>query len=210
MQDLFHGERGERRGLQHVVCRAAGVSQRGDRRAGLAPRGCRRGAEAEQGDLELRACGLPGGQSLLGAAQDRRSLGRATAEEEHAAELDRRRRDSVGVRAAVDDLRQRVDRLGCTGAGERQAEVEHDSGAVAVGRRLVQRAGEQRGRFGGVAQAQRVASRIPQQRHRLQASPAGSVCMTCAATWPAGAPRSRRMLAAAWCIRSRSAGDRSS
>ncbi len=161
VQHLFHGERGERGGLQHVACRAARVSQGGDRRLGLAPGRRRGGAEAQQRDLELLACRLPGREPLLGAAQDRRSFGGAAGEEEHAAELDCRRGDRGRVLAALDDLRQRGDRLRCAGAGVRLAELEHDRGAVAVGGRLVEGAGEQGGRAGCVAQAPARRGRRP-------------------------------------------------
>ena len=130
VQHLVHRERGERRGLQHVACRAARVSQGGDRRLGLAPGRRRGGADAQQRDLELLACRLPGRKPLLGAAQDRRSLSRAAGEEEHAAELDRRRGDRGRVLAALDDLRQRGDRVRRAGAGVRLAELEQDRGAV--------------------------------------------------------------------------------
>ena len=55
------------------------------------------------------------------------------------------------------------------------------------------------------------ALRAP-SRNRLMASGSapGSVCMTCAATCPGGAPRSPRIFDAEQCRRSRSAGDRSS
>ena len=121
---LVHRQRGERGGLQHVACRAARISQGGDRRVGLAPRRRRGVADAQQRDLELLARRLPGREPLLGAAQDRRSFGGAAGEEQHAAELDRRRRDRRRVLAALDDLRQRGDRLRRAGAGVRLAELE--------------------------------------------------------------------------------------
>ena len=166
VQHLVHRQRGERGGLQHVACRAARVSQGGDRRLGLAPGRRRRGAEAQQRDLELLACRLPGREPLLGAAQDRRSFGGAAGEEEHAAELDRRRGDRGRVLAALDDLRQRGDRLRCAGAGVRLAELEQDRGALVVSGRLLEGAGEQGGRAGCVAQRQRVAGGVPQQCDR--------------------------------------------
>ena len=165
IQHLFHGERGERGGLQHSACRAARISQGGDRRLGLAP-GRRRGvAEAQQRDLELLAYRLPGGEPFLGAAEDCRSFGGAAGKEEHAAELDCRRGDRGCVIALLDDLRQWDDRLGRAGTGVRLAELEQDRGAVAVSGRLLEGAGEQRGRAGCVAEGERVAGGIPQQRH---------------------------------------------
>ena len=187
---LVHRQRGERRRLQHAACRAARVSQRGDRRVRLAP-GRRRGvADAQQRDLELLACRPPGRQPLLGAAQDRRSFSGAAGEEQHAAELDRRRGDRVFVLAVLDDLRQRGDRLRCAGAGVRLAELEHDAR-----RARHRRGGSSSARASSAAapaaspsaSASRAASR---SRATASGSAAGSVCMTCAATWPAGAPRS--------------------
>ena len=66
---LVHRQRGERRRLQHAACRAARISQRGDRRVGLAARRRRGVADAEQRDLELLACRLrrPGGAPGRGA-----------------------------------------------------------------------------------------------------------------------------------------------
>jgi hypothetical protein len=80
---------------------------------------------------------MPGRQAALGAAEDRRSLGCLAAEEEQAAEIDRRRSYGDRILAALGDIRQRSDRLRCTGVGERLAELEQDGGAIAVGRRLV-------------------------------------------------------------------------
>ena len=66
-------------------------------------------------------CRLRGREPLLCAAQNRCSLSAAAGEEEHAAELDRRRGDRSRILAALDDLGQRGDRLGCTGARVRGA-----------------------------------------------------------------------------------------
>src|SRR5204863_23127 len=111
VQHLVHGERGQRGGLQHVPCRAARISQGGDRRVRLAPGRRRGGAEAEQRDVELLACQLPGRKPLLCAAQDRHSFSDAAGEEEHAAELDCRRGDRGRALGELYDLRQRGDRL---------------------------------------------------------------------------------------------------
>ena len=127
----------------------------------------RRVADSEQSHVELLARRLLGREPLPGAGEDRNSLGGPSGEEEHAAQLDRRLGDRLRVLAALDDLRQRSDRLRRAGAGVRLAELEHHRVAVAVGGRLVERAGEQRGRLGGVAQRQRVAGRLAQQRHRV-------------------------------------------
>jgi hypothetical protein len=165
-QHLLHGERGERGGLQHVACRAARISQGGDRRVGLVPGRRRGGADAQQRDLELLTCRLPRRKPLLGAAQDRRSFSGAAGEKEHAAELDCCRGDRGRFLAALDDLRQRGDRLRRAGAGVRLAELKEDRGAVAVDGRLVEGAGEQRGRAGCVTEGERVAGGVSQQCHR--------------------------------------------
>ena len=73
---------------------------------------------------------------------------------------------AAGVLAALDDLRQRFDRLRGAGAGVRLAELEHDRSALVVSGRLLERAGEQGGRAGCVAKGQCVAGGVPQQRHR--------------------------------------------
>ena len=68
-------------------------------------------------------------------------------------------------RSTISD--QRLDRLWRAGAGERLAELEQHRGPVAGSGRLVERAGEQGRRAGRVAQRQRVAGGVSQQRHRL-------------------------------------------
>ena len=108
------------------------------------------------------ACRLLGRQPLPGAAQDRRPLGRAVGEEEHAPELDRRRGDCGGVVIPLDDLGQRLDRIRCAGAGACLAELEQDRGPVIVSGRLLEGAGQQCGRAGSVAEGERVAGRVPQ------------------------------------------------
>src|SRR6476646_9714537 len=49
---------------------------------------------------------------------------RAAGEEEHASELDRRRRDRGGVAAPVHDLGERLDRVRRAGTGARLSELE--------------------------------------------------------------------------------------
>ena len=113
-----------------------------DRRFGLAAGRGRGVADTEQRDVKLLARRLPGRKPLHRAAEQYRSLGATTGEEEHPAQLDRRRTDRDRVLAAIDDLRQRRDRLRCAGARMRLAKLEHDGVAVVVAGRLVERAGE--------------------------------------------------------------------
>jgi hypothetical protein len=130
-------ERRERRRRQRATFRTVRLSPVGDCGVGLAPRRHRRVGDTQQRDVDPLACGMPGRQAALGAAEDRRSLGCLAAEEEQAAEIDRRRSYGDRILAALGDIRQRSDRLRCTGVGERLAELEQDGGAIAVGRRLV-------------------------------------------------------------------------
>ena len=89
------------------------------------------------------------------------------------------------VVAALDDLRQRRDRLRRAGAGVRLAELEQDRGAVAVagGSSSARASSAAAPAASPRASASRAASR---SSATASGSAAGSVCMTCAATWPGG------------------------
>ena len=103
---------------------------------------------------------VSGRKPFLGAAQDCRAFSGAAGEEKHAAELDCRRGDRARVLAALDDLRQRGDRLRCAGAGVRLAELEQDRGAVASA--------------GGSSRARESSAAAPAASPRASASRAAS------------------------------------
>ena len=130
-----------------VACSTSRAGPPGSRRAAIAASASRR-ADA---DVELTPSSATSSCSRAGSPAGSRSWARrriaapsarAAGEEEHAAELDRRRGDRGRVLAALDDLRQRRDRLRCAGAGVRLAELEQDGAPVLVSGRLVEGAGE--------------------------------------------------------------------
>ena len=108
-----------------------GIAQLGDRRVGLAP-GRRRGvAGAQQRHLELLARGLPGREPLRARRRIAApSAARPAKKSMPRARSPRRRRGRV--LAALDDLRERRDRLGCAGAGGAWPSSSSDRGPVAV------------------------------------------------------------------------------
>ena len=151
-----------------VASRTLRAGPPGSRRTAIVASASRRADAEVERDLELLAGRFPRRKPLSGTAQNRRSFRCAAGEEEHAAELDRGRSDRACVLAALDDLRERRDRLRRTGAGVRPAELEQNSGVVARGRRLVEGARKQGGCAGCVTQGHRVAGAVAQQRHCLE------------------------------------------
>src|SRR5947208_2323651 len=82
---------------------------------------------------------------LARATQNRRSFTGTAGVEQHPAELDRGGGDRGRVLALLHDLSERAERVWRARAGERLAELEQYGEALAIGRRLIERAAEKRG-----------------------------------------------------------------
>jgi hypothetical protein len=111
----------------------------------------------------------------------------------------------------LDHLPQRADRLRHAGAGPRLAESEQHRHPFAFRGRFLDRAREQRRRAGGIAERQRVVGRPPQQRGHVRVGDRlGLHHLRGDLARRGAARRSRSVHHAAWCRRSRSAGEMSS